>query len=447
MSHRPSWTRIRFFAGALSLLALSSLCGCFQSPPEPPAAPGPTALAVGPAETTAAAAEPPSAAPAGSETASPATDFPGLPLTVEQYSDGWIALFDGHSLYGWESNNEEVNWSVSDGVITADAGPIGLLNTTSPFADYELICEFRMSADGNSGIFLRTIPSPVQVKLDCYELNIADSHPEGFTTGAIVGHVATDHPITGSGDWKTFHVRAEGNHITVQLDGEEVLDYTDVANTRASGRIGLQKNAGKIEFRKVLLRPLKMEPLFNGTDLTGWRPVPGGNSEFTVEDETIHLVNGEGFLETEREFGNFIFQCDAITHGTELNSGFFFRAQEGSDEAPSNGYEVQIHNGVTDGDPTKPNNAGTGAIFRRTEARRVVSRDNEWCTITLNASGNHFAVWVDGYQVTDWSDDREADENPRKGRRDTPGHISLQGHDETTNLSFRRLQIADLPAE
>lgn len=374
-------------------------------------------------------------------------EFAGLPLSEELYADGWIALFDGHSLFGWESNNPEVNWSVRDGVISADAGPKGLLNTTSPFSDYELVCEFRMEEEGNSGIFLRTIAQPADVQTDCYELNIADGHPEGFTTGAIVGRAKTAEPIIGSGGWKTFHVRADGNRITVQLDGAEVLDFTDETAVRSSGRIGLQRNTGKIEFRNIRLRPLGMEPLFDGEDLAGWREVPGSKSEFRVADSEIQVVNGQGFIETEREFGDFLFQCDAITHGEELNSGFFFRAQPGTEDAPSNGYEVQIHNGVVDGDPAKPANAGTGAIFRRTEARRVVSQDNEWCTITLAANGNHFAVWVNGYQVTDWTDEREAHENPRQGRRDEPGHISLQGHDPTTDLSFRRLHIAELPTE
>ena len=404
---------------------------------------------VGPSVAEALATSNETAAPgaAADETAAAVeAEFAGLPLDPELYSDGWIALFDGHSLYGWESNNPEVNWSVREGVITADAGPKGLLNTTTPFADYELVCEFRMEVGGNSGVFLRTVEQPADVLTDCYELNIADAHPEGFTTGAIVGRAKTDAPIMGSGDWKTFHVRAEGNRITVQLDGEEVLDFTDESAARRSGRIGLQRNTGKIEFRNIRLRPLGMEPLFDGESLAGWREVPGSKSEFSVADGAIQVVNGQGFIETEREFGDFVFQCDAITHGEELNSGFFFRAQPGTEETPSNGYEVQIHNGVTDGDPTRPNNAGTGAIFRRTEARRVVSQDNEWCTITLAATGNHFAVWVNGYQVTDWTDEREPHENPRRGRRDEPGHISLQGHDPTTDLSFRQLQIAEAPS-
>jgi len=423
-----------------ALLGLA--CGCAPSPaPAPTASPPASADAPPPEQSEPAVAAAPAEKPAPA--AEPVPPYFNL-LTPEQAAEGWISLFDGHTLYGWETNSPEVNWSVQDGAITADSGPIGLLNTRVPFANYELACEFRMAAEGNSGVFLRTIANPKDVKADCYELNIADAHPEGFTTGAIVGHAKTAEPIAGSGDWKKLHVVIEGNHFVVTLDGAQVLDYTDASEVRASGLIGLQKNAGKIEFRNIILRPLGLISLFNGTDTAGWRVVPGSKSEFTVDDGTIHVKNGPGFLETEQTFGNFIFQCAAQTHGDDLNSGFFFRAMPGTEEAPSNGYEVQIDNSIEGDDRTKPKNSGTGAIFRRNVARRVVSSDHEWCTITLVADGNRFATWVDGYCVTDWTDDRAPNENPRKGRRDEAGHISLQGHDATTDISFRSLQVAEI---
>jgi hypothetical protein len=54
------------------------------------------------------------------------------------------------------------------------------------------------------------------------------------------------------------------------------------------------------------------------------------------------------------------------------------------------------------------------------------------------------AVWVNGYQVTDWKDGRQPNENPRSGLRTEPGTIQIQGHDPTTDLSFRNLRIAEL---
>ncbi len=387
---------------------------------------------------------------AATATSAAASDDYDNPLTAEEIAAGWISLFDGVTLFGWQSNNDEVNWRVEDGVIVADAGPIGLLNTTVPFADYELKVEFRFSEGGNSGIFLRTVETPQNVKTDCYELNLADTHPEGFTTGGVVGHQTTKETILASGNWHTFFVRLEGNHLLVKLDDETILDYIDEAKVRDSGFIGLQHNQGQAEFRRVLLRPLGLTDLFNGSDLSGWRITPGVKSDFQVQDGVIRVTDGPGFLETEETFGDFVFQAESFVHGrtdegVALNSGYFFRSMPGTEQEPSNGYEVQIDNGFKGDDRTQPTNAGTGAIFRRVDARRVVSNDDEWFTTTLVASGPRIAVWVNGYAVVDWVDTREPDENPRRGLRLKPGHIILQGHDPTTNLSFRNLRIAELP--
>ena len=51
------------------------------------------------------------------------------------------------------------------------------------------------------------------------------------------------------------------------------------------------------------------------------------------------------------------------------------------------------------------------------------------------------AAWVNGVQVSSWYDDREADENPRKGRRTDPGTLMLQGHDPSTDALIRQFQV------
>jgi hypothetical protein len=110
-----------------------------------------------------------------------------------------------------------------------------------------------------------------------------------------------------------------------------------------------------------------------------------------------------------------------------------------------NGYECQISNKINDGDPMKPADFGTGAIYRRIAARKVNARDHEWFTTTINATGPHIAVWVNGLQVTDWTDTRPPNDNPRSGLRTAAGTISLQGHDPTTDIRFRNMRIGELP--
>ena len=365
-------------------------------------------------------------------------------LTREEIQAGWIKLFDGESLFGWKANSN-ADWKIKDGVIDAATGDSGLLVTTTEFSDYELRCDFWMAKGGNSGIFLQSPFQPKDPTKDCYELNICDVHPL-FKTGSLVGLVKPTQEVSGEEAWKTYHVVVRGPHLQVKLDGKLILDYTNPSPTaRNTGFIGLQKNSGHVQFRSVYLKPLASKPLFNGRDLTGWRVVPGGVSEFTVKERSIHVENGRGFLETVDQWADFVLQAEARTNGEHLNSGIFFRTLPGTAKNPSDGYECQIRNQWEGQDRTKPVDFGTGAIYRRIPARRVVPNDKEWFTMTLVARGPQVSVWIDGYQTTDWTDTRKPDPNPRIGLRTEPGHFSLQGHDPTTNLDFRGFRLTEYP--
>ena len=75
-----------------------------------------------------------------------------------------------------------------------------------------------------------------------------------------------------------------------------------------------------------------------------------------------------------------------------------------------------------------------------------VAKDGEWFTMTVVAQGNHLATWVNGVQQVDWTDNRPLKDNAREGCRLGKGAISFQGHDPTTDLSFRNIRLAELPA-
>ncbi|MEI6541812.1 MAG: DUF1080 domain-containing protein, partial [Planctomycetota bacterium] len=156
------------------------------------------ALAIALLATGPVLADPPARKPDEKPTVVGSVEKPG-PLTPQQISDGWIRLFDGETFFGWKSNREDINWKIADGVISADKGSIGLLVTNTEFADYELLCDYRLEKGGNSGIFLRTTFDPKDPVTDCYELNTCDSHPK-FPTGSLVGVVKPEKPVPGEGE-------------------------------------------------------------------------------------------------------------------------------------------------------------------------------------------------------------------------------------------------------
>ena len=78
-------------------------------------------------------------------------------LSPEELAAGWLLLFDGETLFGWKAASQ-TDWQVVDGEIRSAGGEKGLLHTTTQFADFELMCDFKSEPHTNSGIFLRTSP-------------------------------------------------------------------------------------------------------------------------------------------------------------------------------------------------------------------------------------------------------------------------------------------------
>ncbi|MBI1786992.1 MAG: DUF1080 domain-containing protein [Acidobacteria bacterium] len=368
-------------------------------------------------------------------------------LTPQEAADGWILLFDGESLFGWTSEGQS-QWRAAAGVLVADSGGPGWLRHNSVFADYVLKCEFRSPPDGNSGIFLRSAKEG-QPHLTGYELQIYDTQPAGYNTGSLVGHIKAKEAVKLTGGWQSYEVEVTGNHFLVKLDGKTVLFGRD--DKSKLGHLGLQYNKDKkIEFRNIKLKPLGLQPIFNGKDLKGWQVVDTPRAKekpvWSAKDGQIHVEKGPGQLETEQTWDDFVLQLDIRTNASgpahHPNSGVFIR---GDKNGFWTGYESQIRNEYKDGDRAKAVDFGTGGVYHFQAARKVVSNDNEYFTKTVVARGRHIAVWVNGYPVSDYEDDKPEGMDARKQARIAAGTISLQAHDPTTNLDFKSLRIVPLP--
>jgi hypothetical protein len=275
-------------------------------------------------------------------------------------ADGWVALFDGESDFGWKLTGGA---AVKDGVLAIPA------KVTITFA----------------------VPLP-------------------------------------PGKISAFEVGGEGD------------------DEHPGGPLTLNAGAKPRGIKLLLFKPTGTKPIFNGKDLAGWsvfKDEKRSKSKWEVTKAgELHLMNGPGDLQTAEKYGDFVLQLECKTAAKNLNSGVFFRCIDGQYQ---NGYEMQIHNGFKDGDRTKPSDGGSGAIYRRQPARKIVANDGEWFHMTLIAHGPTLATFVNGYPVATWTDTRAKDDNPRKGLRLAAGHLSLQGHDPTTDLLFRNIRAAEFP--
>jgi hypothetical protein len=271
--------------------------------------------------------------------------------------------------------------------------------------------------------------------------------PFGWTGAKVDGGQLSGGTTTT--EFGNAEVRAEFAHGgTLTAGGKEIPVSPGRFALPETGRRGPICLGGGAAVRHLAVRPLGLESLFNGRDLTGWQRVERPNLPaekrpiWTVVGGTLQVVGGPGALEYQgRHYGDLILQIDARTRAPHANSGVFLRS------VPRRfilGYEAQIHNRCEDGDPDKPARYSTGGIDDRQNARRLVSRDHEYFRLTVIARGPHLATWVNGYQLTDWTDTRPQHENPRQGLRTAPGTIQLQAHDPQTDVEFKTIRVAEL---
>jgi hypothetical protein len=359
-------------------------------------------------------------------------------LPANEAAVGWIRLFDGHTLYGWEIAGP-ANWSVTDQTITVDGGDSSLLCTSMPWLDYELELDYRCGADTDSGIFLRTPLEPEGSGIDCFEVNLADGDSE-YPTGSVVGKQKSEVAVEPTADWRKLSIQIRGNDISVSIGDNQVCQYTDELGFPA-GRIGLQHEKGRIEFRNIRLRPLGLEKLLD-EDLSKWTKYPQMPGEFSISKEGwLHARGGRNQLESKKSYDDFVVFAEFKMPKASMNSGIFFRCIEGSEML---GYECQLSNEFKDGNPLIPADHGTGGIFKRQNARLVAGLVDDWTTVLLAVHGPTMAAWVQGIQVSNWYDDRVPDENPRKGSRMEAGTLMIQGHDPESDVYFKQLSVGKL---
>ncbi len=175
------------------------------------------------------------------------------------------SLFNGKDLSGWKIYGTE-KWYVAEGILYCESGPdeeYGYLGTDKTFKDFELTLEFKQSADGNSGVFIRS--SIEGTKITGWQAEVA---PPGKHTGGIYesygrGWLIKPDPeldnILKYGDWNTMRIRADGNTITTWLNDVQMITLEDEKIGAAEGSVALQIHSGggiKVAWKNIEITEL-----------------------------------------------------------------------------------------------------------------------------------------------------------------------------------------------
>lgn len=180
---------------------------------------------------------------------------------------GYRSLFNGKDLSGWEGDT--TLWKVEGDAIVGDSPGIKhnqFLCTKEEFGDFELKLEFRVKDGvGNTGVQFRTKKLPNTTEVSGYQADLGEKYwgclyDESRRNKILVQASPELAKVLKKGDWNEYIIRAEGDHITLKINGVTTVDYKEPdADIARSGIVALQVHSGgpmRVDFRNIRIKSL-----------------------------------------------------------------------------------------------------------------------------------------------------------------------------------------------
>lgn len=192
--------------------------------------------------------------------------FSFLLLSTAFSGGGFKKLFNGKDLTGWKIHGTE-KWYVDNGELVCESGPdkgYGYLSTEKNYDNFILDVEFKLEANGNSGVFIRsgidgTKISGWQVEV-APPMNNTGGIYESYGRGWIVKPSEEDQKALKATEWNKMRIKAMGDEVTTWLNGKQMVHLKDEKIGQGKGFIALQIHDGggiKVRWKNIRVKELK----------------------------------------------------------------------------------------------------------------------------------------------------------------------------------------------
>jgi len=200
------------------------------------------------------------------------------PLSEAERALGFVSLFDGKTLDGWQGSTG--GYAVEEGNLVCKRQGGGFLYTDREYGDFHLKFDFKLTAGANNGLGIRT-PMKGDPAYVGMELQILDNSSDKYAKlkpyqyhGSIYGVVAAQRGhLRPVGQWNSQQVICRGKQVKVILNGATIVDADiEKASTpktvdgrnhpgleRDSGYICFCGHGSRVEFTNLRIRDLTSE--------------------------------------------------------------------------------------------------------------------------------------------------------------------------------------------
>lgn len=358
-------------------------------------------------------------------------------LRAQNPEEGFVSLFDGKSLQGWQiEEGPESAYYVSEGslVVAPHCASPTWLRSEREFENFDLRGEFLVRGWTDSGVYFhaprhgRPTWAGFQLKL----FHQVDKDPTPQSMGAIFPVLAPS-KVNVHKEWNDFRILIDWPVLRVWANGEIVQDlnlesHPGLRYRLRSGYLGFPAVSASARFRNLRIRELpsreEWTTLFaSGDDFAKWA-VSEGKPDFRVLGDVLR-ADGVGHLATREEYRDFELQL-YVRGSNQHNGGILFRSAGEGLKNPRH-YEIQLHDVEEAHFPT-----GSLYYFKRSVYPRIEA--GKWFLMQLLVQGKWCLVRIDGENVMEYDQLENLDE----------GHIELQAHRAGYWTEFKRIRIRPL---
>lgn len=183
----------------------------------------------------------------------------------DTYSQGFKKIFNGKDLTGWTIHGTE-KWYVDNRELVCESGPdkqYGYLSTDKNYKNFILRLKFKLEANGNSGVFIR---SGIEgTKISGWQVEVAppDHHTggiyESYGRGWIIKPKAEDEKKLKPDDWNDMRIYVLNDEVTTWLNGKQMVYLKDEKIGQGIGFIALQIHDGggiKVRWKNIRIKEL-----------------------------------------------------------------------------------------------------------------------------------------------------------------------------------------------
>ena len=406
------------------------------------------------------------------------------------YDYGFVSMFNGKDLTGWKGlvgnpvyRNKQTDsalkalqtkadakivndWVVKDGILVF-TGHGDNLCTEKKYGDFEMYVDWKITAQGDAGIYLRGSP---QVQI--WDTSRREVGAQVGSGGLYNNQKNQSKPLVVAdnaiGSWNNFHIIMKGDKVTVYLNGVLVTDNVVLENfwdrnlpIFIKEQIELQAHGTYVAYRNLYIRELpdnkavslseeeKKEGfvnLFDGTNIDQWM---GNTAGYIINDGALVVVpdNGSGGnLYTKEEYADFIYRFEfQLTPGA--NNGIGVHAPPVGDAAYV-GMEIQVLDNEAPIYASLQPYQYHGSVYGIAAAKRgYLLPTGEWNKEEIELKGSKLKVTLNGTVINE-VDLKEATKNGTADHKEHPGltrttgHIGFLGHGDV--LRFKNMRIKRL---